>query len=200
MSKKILITGFGSFPGMDENPCTALIDSLAAAFNGSVNGHQIEFLHLETSYHHGLKTFTDKLEDYKPDLTICFGVHGGADGFRLERVARNQVNIEKPDYCGHIPVRPVLEDGGAAQYLSTLPLERLQDALLKDGFNAAITEDAGGYLCNASFYYLMRHIAQKTPNETGSLRGGFVHIPQADHDTLFTAAQIIIKTTAKNLT
>ena len=200
MSKKILITGFGPFPGVDENPCTALIDSLAAYFNGSVNGHQIECMHLETSYHDGLKSFRAKLASYKPDLTICFGVHGGADGFRLERVARNQVNIDKPDQAGYTPILPILEQNGPKQYESTLPLEVLLKALAAEDHQVMITEDAGGYLCNASFYYLMQHLHANKCDSHAPRMGGFIHIPQGQPDTLFKAAKILIKTAARNLT
>lgn len=196
MSKKILITGFGPFPGIDENPCTALIDSLAKAFNGSVNGHHIEFMHLETSYHDGLQSFREKLSSYQPDLTICFGVHGGADGFRLERVARNQANIAAADACGYTPILPVLEQQGHAEYVSKLPLEAIKEALDKVHIDNHINEDAGSYLCNASFYYLMRYLETQNPSAVG----GFIHIPKAEHKELFQAATTIIQTAVRNLT
>ena len=196
MSKKILITGFGPFPGVDENPCTALIDSLAAYFNGSVNGHHIEFMHLETTYHQGLHSFRAKLSSYQPDLTICFGVHSGADGFRLERVARNQANIAAADAYGYTPILPVLEQQGLAEYVSRLPLDAIQEALDEAHIDNHINEDAGSYLCNASFYYLMHYLETKNPNGLG----GFIHIPQAEHKELFQAATTIIKAATRNLT
>lgn len=193
MSKRILITGFGPFQDIAENPCTALINSLSTIFKGSVKGHQIEFMHLDTSYHKGLKAFKAKLESYAPDLTLCFGVHGGADGFRLERVARNQANIEKHDWRGYTPILPILEQQGTGQYLSTLPLKPMQDALIKNSIDASITEDAGSYLCNAAFYYLMRHIETTNPYA----QGGFIHIPDTDHETLLHGAQCIMEVALK---
>jgi pyroglutamyl-peptidase len=52
-------------------------------------------------------------------------------------------------------------------------VDALGAAVRAEGIPAAVSRDAGGFLCNHVFYELMHLIATERPG----LRGGFVHVP-----------------------
>jgi pyroglutamyl-peptidase len=53
-------------------------------------------------------------------------------------------------------------------------------ALREAGVPAAVSRDAGGYLCNRIFFTLMHHAEAERPD----LVGGFVHVPALPEQTL----------------
>jgi pyroglutamyl-peptidase len=89
----------------------------------------------------------------------------------LERVAINLRSESRADNSGQAPSGSALVADGPTAYFSTLPIERMHEALAAAGLPVAISLSAGDYLCNASFY-LARHAleARGTPC-------GFVHVP-----------------------
>lgn len=191
MKPRLLVTGFGPFPGQSENPSEALVRALgrdvtlAREFN-------VRCAVLKTEYGAGLKKFKKELEDFKPDIVVCFGVAAGEKGFRLETVARNRSSTRHDDAAGKRPREAHIVKGGRRTLKATLPFRKTAVALRRKGIRARLSRNAGNYLCNYIFYHLMND---------GRARGGFVHIPEPGRDTLTKAqlrrgAKIIIRNSA----
>ena len=72
-----------------------------------------------------------------------------------------------------------------------LPLEKIGEALRKDGYEVRTSDDAGGYLCNHLFYELMSRLP---PDKVA----GFVHVPPTqgpwDLPRLEAAVRTILET------
>ncbi len=175
--KKILITGFGPFPGQPHNPSAALVRTLARHFKKAARADaDFRFCVLKTEYGAGMDRLAREMERFKPDVVICFGVAAGSKEIRLERTARNRQSATKPDAAGVLPQDAVISRYGPGTLPSTLPLAAIEHALKEQGIPAHLSDDAGDYLCNHVFYRVMTRAQERG----GPERAGFVHIPVPD--------------------
>ncbi len=170
-NKTILITGFGPFPGVPDNPSEKLVKraaQLRLADNFSVQARV-----LPTEFGAAGKALRQAIAEVKPDIVICFGVAARSGQIRVERAAWNTVTTERKDAAGCTAQSAVVCDGGPDGYGATLPVEKIVEALNRRGLWSVGSDSAGDYLCNAVFYELMHEIATSGAH----VRGGFIHIP-----------------------
>ena len=202
MKPLILVTGFGAFPGAPVNPTEALVSRLEASsdtFDGICILQTAVFDVDYRSLPLRLETIASLL---CPDIAIHFGLSAAATGFRLERVARNEIRANAPDNAGFIPDRApdranICEREEALA--SSLPLESIHDALSLQGLPVDYSDDAGGYLCNFLFYHARSGLC---PGFAPAM-AGFIHVPPLkalttpqglDMETLVAGASTIIET------
>lgn len=167
---KILVTGFEAFDGDSVNPSAELVARLAEeTFDGAAINHLI----LPCAFKPLERILREAIVAGQPDLVIGFGLATGRNEISIERVAINLVDARIPDNLGDAPIDEPVAFGGPAAYFSTLPIKNALHAVREAGLPAAISQTAGTFVCNATFY-LARHIA-----ETGKAmpRVGFVHVP-----------------------
>lgn len=169
---RLLVTGFGPFPGTPINPTRTLVEQLAAKKERFAHLCDLRTEVFAVDY----RALPGRLEDlgtgFGPDIAIHFGLSLRASGIQLERKARNAIADCKPDHAGHVPLsRHIRADAGDVG--SSLPLDELFDALRTDGFAIAFSRDAGAYLCNYLFYLSRAHLcAGFAPSMSG-----FIHVP-----------------------
>ncbi len=113
------------------------------------------------------------ITEHRPDVVIVVGMAAGRQGISLERVALNLNDTDKPDNAGKAPRGSQIVAEGPLAYWSTLPLQQLAETLTGQGIPAQITNFAGTFVCNHTFY-LARHTL-----EALGLRAacGLVHVP-----------------------
>ena len=154
---KVLVTGFGAFPGVPENPTAALARAVDGARVGpaTVIGRV-----LPVSYARGPDAAIAAARDERVSLVIGLGVATQRPGVCVERrglrVAEGRPDVDGATACG-------LE--GPDEVPSTVDVERLARAL-----GATVSDDAGGYVCNA-WLYRVAHALQ--------VPVAFVHVPAA---------------------
>lgn len=167
---RILVTGFEPFGGDTVNPSADLARSLASHCEiGATVTHAIlpcAFGPLENSLRAAIET-------HQPDILLGFGLATGRSGISLERVAINIIDARIPDNLGAAPIDEPVHSGAPAAYFTTLPIKAACAALGRAGIEAAISQTAGTYVCNAVFFLTMHLAATRRP----AMRGGFVHIP-----------------------
>ncbi len=108
---------------------------------------------------------------YRPVLALHFGVASGTECLRLERTALN-VCRPSPDAAGVLPFAENLSDDGPLQRHATIAIDTIAEQLNNKGHSASISDDAGGYLCNAVLYHSLAFAEAH-----GGCNVGFVHIP-----------------------
>jgi pyroglutamyl-peptidase len=145
---------------------------------------------LGTEYRESWEALEELYAAFAPDVVVHFGFAAQSEAIRLECVARNRASPGKPDARGKHPP-PLLVDGGPETLASTLPAEAILAALTDAGFPAALSDDAGDYVCNATLYRSL-HVAPPTR------RVGFVHVPPErrsgyDRERLVEAASIVLR-------
>ncbi len=163
--KTILVTGFGPFLEVRENPSFEALRPLEGAVIGQ---SRIVTAQLDVTYAGAPEQLEAAIRRTRPDLVLCLGVAGDAS-IRLESTARNQDTAASPDVAGEVRQGRAIRPGQPDSLPTRLPLARLRAALVADGFEVSASDDAGGYLCNHVFYELL------TRRPTGL--AGFIHVP-----------------------
>ncbi len=133
--------------------------------------------------------------DFAPDIVVHFGLSLRAEAIHVERVGRNRADPDKPDAAGQMPSSGRVLGSGPDALPATLPVEEIVEKLGAAGVAAALSDDAGAYVCNATLY--------RSLHANAAPRVGFVHVPPVGQAgfteaRLAEAASIILSaTTAK---
>lgn len=178
----VLVTGFEPFGEHATNP-SALI---AQSFDGVV---------LPVSYARAGDALRAAIEDADPDIVLCFGLADGDTTISVERFAHNIQEVDAIDNDGAPGSGAEIDPAGPLALRSTLPVDEIVTALREEGIPAAVSRDAGGYLCNHVFYVLMQTL---DPHRIG----GFIHVPPASvlaPDDLVRAAGVIVATCRRHI-
>ncbi len=194
---RLLVTGFGPFPGAPENPTERLVKTIAQEAAEAFGAGVVHAAVLKTEYRGSWEELERLVGDFAPDIVVHFGLANEIDAIHLECFGRNRVDPSKPDACGHAPSSPFLVEDGPATLASTFPAGAILAALAQADIPAALSDDAGAYVCNATLYRSL-HAAPPTR------RAGFVHVPPDgrngfDQARLFEAATIILCSAAATI-
>jgi pyroglutamyl-peptidase len=110
---------------------------------------------------------------HKPDALLMFGLAPRARWLRIETRARNSVAL-LPDVSGTaLPRHTILPNGPAASAIPA-PAQSLLAAVRTTCVPAALSRDAGRYLCN----YLCWRAAEAVNKKNGPRMAVFVHVPK----------------------
>jgi pyroglutamyl-peptidase len=164
---RVLITGFGPFPGTPFNPSAALAKALARRRRPALAGIE-RVVHVFATTYAAVDRDLQKLfaQKPKPDIVLMFGVAGRRHQLCIETRARNAVSLLFPDASGHRPRRGVIRLGGPATLTGNAPFARLAGAV-----GTRLSRDAGSYLCNYVYWRALEHVRGSRPLVQ------FVHIP-----------------------
>ncbi|GAA2128596.1 pyroglutamyl-peptidase I [Arthrobacter humicola] len=169
----ILLTGFEPFGGETTNPSWTAARSAARLLRSE--GLDVRAVELPCVFGTSATVLEEALERFRPELVLCTGHAGGRARISLERVAINCDDARIPDNAGNRPVDEPVVSGGPAAYFTSLPVKAALAALAAEQIPAEVSQSAGTYVCNHTFYALM-HALRLRPGT----RGGFVHVPYED--------------------
>jgi pyroglutamyl-peptidase len=166
---KILVTGFGPFPGAPSNPSAEIARFLArskrAARFARVSAAVIPTIYAE------IAELPHLIETEKPDALLMFGLASRTPWLRIETFGRNRASLFHPDAARRKPGQ-VLVRGEPSVLPVRAPVRRLLQAARGAGADARLSRDAGGYVCNAAiFHALVPARGNRRPLVA------FVHIP-----------------------
>ena len=167
----VLVTGFDPFGGSTVNPSW---DAVHALHGRIIAGHQVIGGEIPTVFGVSLERLARLMEEHQPKLVICTGQAGGRGHISLEGVAINVNDARIPDNAGSKPIDVPIVPEGPAAYFTSLPIKAMLQALLDGGVRAEVSQTAGTFVCNQTFYGLMHLLNQ--PQWRGT-RGGLVHVP-----------------------
>jgi pyroglutamyl-peptidase len=185
MQPTLLVTGFGPWPGVKVNPTAALVAELAAEGGGCC---RLVAKVLPTEYRRSWTMLRRAVLRHRPDIILHFGFAPKAETIALERFGRLACSA-KADAVGYTPRSGTASRSGPHRIAASIPLEPAAAALREAGFDIAVSEDAGGYLCNATFYRSLQRLGN-------GRHVGFVHLPgrgpHANPDGYRRAASVAI--------
>lgn len=167
---RVLVTGFGPFPGVPANPSEAAVRVLQRRADAEEFPFELVTAVLPVDFSVIPGRLHELIAEEAPDLVIATGVDASAQAISVERVAVNLVDARMPDSAGLQPVDRAVIDGGPDGYLATLPVKAVHAAISATGLNAELSLSAGTYGCNAAMYAVLHFAPPGT-------RGGFLHIP-----------------------
>lgn len=174
---QVLITGFGPFPGVADNPSSWIVQMLARTLDAPPLAAV-----LPVSWQGAWAVLEPLLEAAQPHHVILFGISARARGFCLEQRAYN-ANTASPDANGAQPREASLLAEAPESLDTTLPLDRMRAAVAAAGLPVELSGDPGRYLCNATLFRTL-HWAQGR-----ATRAGFIHIPPLGADQPLTRSQ-----------
>jgi len=170
--KKVLVTGFGSFGDIDENPSQVLVEKLASR-DRFPDGMELIAEILPVVYGESITIISGLIRKIRPEIVLSFGVAARRNDVCLERVALNLKDTNQPDNDGMQPDGELIFQDAPLAYFSKLPLPQLQEQLRNRRIPTSISNHAGAYICNTVFYTAAHEI---TSSGASSLFG-FIHIP-----------------------
>jgi pyroglutamyl-peptidase len=168
----ILVTGFGPFPGAPFNPTAPLVEKLARLRRPSLINVAIVPHVFTTSYAAVDNDLPALIARHKPDALLMFGLATRAKSVRIEMRARNALS-PLPDAAARLPGRHAIALGGPDALPMPAPVHRLLKAAHDAQVPAALSNDAGAYLCN----YLCWQAADAAQQARGPRLAAFVHVP-----------------------
>ena len=165
----IVITGFGPFGGVPDNPSSTLVKAITTTHNSTRNFHVLESAILDTSIEGA--TELSRLQNLNACFHLHLGVHGGATEIHVESQAFNQDDFRIPDNNGNQPRSSVIATECPSIYKSSVDVKKLVESL---GAGFCVSDDPGRFLCNHVFFQSLRWCATRSAGDRHCL---FVHVP-----------------------
>jgi pyroglutamyl-peptidase len=174
MSEKlrVLITGFGPFPGAPYNPTGPLVARLLRLRRPALGDVELSGHIFPVTYGAVDRQLPQALAKYRPQALLMFGLASRTAFVRVETRARNAVTTLWPD-AGHTQVRKGSIAGGGDAMTFGPHTAKLLRAAAGTGIDARSSRDAGSYLCN----YLSWRAIEATKADDGPCLAAFVHVP-----------------------
>src|SRR5437667_3595307 len=178
MSEKlrILVTGFGPFPGAPFNPTQLLVARLVRLRRPALRGVELSGHIFPVTYTAVDRELPDLLAR-RPHALLMFGLASRTPYVRIETRARNAVSTLWPD-ADHARLRKGSIAGGADAMMFGPHIAKLLRAADGTGVDARTSRDAGSCLCN----YLGWRAIEATSGDTGPRLAAFVHVPPLKRD------------------
>jgi pyroglutamyl-peptidase len=176
-SLRILLTGFGPFPGAPYNPTIPLVKRLTALRRPALDGVELTSHIFHVTYRTVDRELPELIARLHPHAILMFGLAGRTAHVRIETRARNAVTTTFPDADRNIARKGSIVSG--AHPLSFGPhMAKLLSAARATGIDARPSRDAGSYLCN----YLSWRAIETTKTADGPRLAAFIHIPLLARD------------------
>jgi pyroglutamyl-peptidase len=175
-SLRILITGFGPFPGAPFNPTMPLVDRLTRLRRPAFSEVELTGHIFQVTYKAVDRELPQLLAQHRPHALLMFGLASRTRHVRIETRARNAVTMLWPD-AAHTSVRKGSIAGGADAMRFGPHTAKLLRAAKNTGVDARASRDAGSYLCN----YLSWRAIEAVSDDDLRL-AAFVHVPLLSRD------------------
>jgi pyroglutamyl-peptidase len=174
---RILITGFGAFPGAPYNPTMPLVERLMRLRRPAFDDIELSSHLFHVTYATVDRELPKLLAKHRPHALLMFGLAARTAHLRIETRARNAITTIWPDADGtRIRKGSIAPDADARMFGPHTA--KLLRAALATGIDARASRDAGSYLCN----YLSWRAIEATRREDGPRLAAFIHVPLLARD------------------
>jgi len=167
---RVLLIGFGPFPGAPLNPSALLVKSLARRRRPAF-AEIVRTTHVFATTYAAVDRDLPKLLAAGPDIVLMFGVAGRRRHLCIETRARNAISLLFPDASGYRPRQGIIAPGEPAALRGAAPFARLLGAVRASTVPARLSRDAGRYLCNYAYWRALEGSRDGRPLVQ------FVHVP-----------------------
>jgi pyroglutamyl-peptidase len=168
---RILLTGFGPFPGAPHNPTRPLVARLAQLRRPAFDGIEIASHVFPVTYEAVDRQLPEVLARHAPDALLMFGLAARTPYLRVETRARNAVTMLWPDAANSRARKGAIAPNADAMMFGPHTARLLRAARLT-GIDARASHDAGAYLCNYLSWRAIERVKAGGPR-----LAAFIHIP-----------------------
>jgi pyroglutamyl-peptidase len=173
MSKfRVLITGFGPFPGAPYNPTQPLVARLVRLRRPALADVELASHIFPVTYRAVDQELPKLLAKLRPQVLLMFGLAARTAHLRIETRARNAVIMLWPDAAQTRVRRGSIGLGPDAMMFGPHTANLLR-AAHATGIDARPSPDAGAYLCN----YLSWRAIEAAGTDDHLKLAAFIHIP-----------------------
>ena len=169
---RILITGFGPFPGAPFNPTMGLVKRLTQLRRPAFDDVKFASHIFHVTYATVDRELPELIARFRPDALLSFGLADRTAFMRIESRARNAITTTFPDADRNRARKGSIVDGADATLFGPHTAKLLR-AARGTGIDARPSRDAGSYLCN----YLSWRSIEAVKKKDGPSLAAFVHIP-----------------------
>ena len=169
---RVLITGFGPFPGAPYDPTQPLVARLTRLRRPALADVELASHIFPVTYRAVDQELPKLLAKLRPQALLMFGLAARTAHVRVETRARNAVTLLWPD-AAQTRVRKGSIGLGPDAMMFGPHTAKLLRAARATGIDARPSRDAGAYLCN---YLSWRAIETANTDEHLQL-AAFIHIP-----------------------
>ena len=169
---RILITGFGPFPGAPYNPTQPLVARLLRLRRPAFSDVELSGHIFHVTYSTVDRELPELIARHRPHALLMFGLADRTPHVRIETRARNAVTTLWSD-ADRTRARKGSIAGGADTMMFGPHTAKLLRAAVGTGVDARASRDAGSYLCN----YLSWRAIEAVKGGDGPRLAAFVHVP-----------------------
>ncbi len=191
---RILITGFGPFPGAPFNPTQPLVKRLTQLRRPALGDVELVSHIFHVTYATVDRELPELIARYRPSALLMFGLADRTAHVRIETRARNAVTTLFPD-ADRNRARKGSIAGGAGAMMFGPHAAKLLRAAVATGIDARASRDAGSYLCN----YLSWRAIEAVGSDNGVCLAAFVHVPLLRRDGAFQRKNAAHRVTLEQL-
>ena len=169
---RVLITGFGPFPGAPYNPTEPLVTRLTRLRRPALADVELSSHIFPVTYRAVDQELPGLLAKLRPQALLMFGLAARSAHVRIETRARNAVTLLWPDAAQARLRKGSIGLGPDAMTFGPHTAKLLR-AARATGIDARPSRDAGAYLCN----YLSWRAIEAAGTDDHLQMAAFVHIP-----------------------
>jgi len=169
---RVLITGFGPFPGAPYNPTQPLVARLMRLRRPALADVELASHIFPVTYRAVDQELPKLLAKLRPQALLMFGLAARTAHVRIETRARNAVTMLWPD-AAQTRVRKGSIGLGPDAMMFGPHTAKLLRAARAAGIDAQPSRDAGAYLCN----YLSWRAIEAAGTDDHLQLAAFIHIP-----------------------
>lgn len=174
---RVLVVGFGPYPGVPANPSQEVVEALAAAHLAEP-GLAIAPLVVPCAWWRGAEAVVTAARRLRPAAIVLIGHAPGEHRLIVAATAVNAASAGR-DALGSAWPGPSLAPGGPARLRVTLPAKALRAAIEAAGVPAAVGADGGDFVWNRALWASISAMAAPmaglicapTPIESARARG-----------------------------
>ena len=182
---KILLTGFEPFGGDTVNSSQETLKAVTCDEFGDV---EVVAKILPVSFKRVGDVLVSLIDDLRPDVVMMLGQAGTSENIRIERFALNLMDSVKGDNDGYIPDEETIFPDSPLALQSTLPLKAIKKSLIECGIPAVVSNSAGLYVCNRTYYEALYHISSRGL----ATRAVFIHLPSISDEWPLSRLQTVV--------
>ncbi len=174
---RILVTGFGPFPGAPFNPTQPLVARLLRLRRPALSDVELSSHIFPVTYRAVDLQLPELLARHRPQALLMFGLAARTGHLRVETRARNAVTMLWPDASHARPRMGSIGLGPDAMMLGPHTAKLLR-AAIGTGIDARASRNAGSYLCN----YLSWRAIEAANTDDALHLAAFIHVPLLARD------------------
>ncbi len=167
--RPVIVTAFEPFHDETVNPTQGVLAELP----DFLYDVRIVKATLPVIYGHAFDVLLPLIEEHNPRLIVLLGLAKGRTHVSIERIAINAQDASIADNAGNTKRFNAIVKGGPDGLFTTIPLETVMTRLKQKHVPTVVSNTAGAYVCNDTFYRTLYHI------KTNDMRTkcAFVHMP-----------------------